>query len=161
MTNTKRLEKPQETCVRALKKNTGIKVPLEDISACHSLNTRGSNTTYTVMITNRKPGSAWDILAAGMLTGKHKITKAFFTDDNLYINFQTTKQKGELAKVVRDARKARKIIKYGMDQNARITVKGYAVSEWTEVTSEKQLSDLVASTPPAPASQNRPYNLRR
>ena len=96
-----------------------------------------------------------------MLTGKHKITKANFTKDNLYINFQTTKQKGELSKVVRDARKARKIVKYGMDQNARITVKVTAVSEWVEVTSEQQLLDLVANTPPVPASQNRPYNLRR
>ena len=161
VTNSKRLEKPQEMCVRAIKKKTGIEVPLEDIAACHSLNTRGSNTTYIVRITNRKPGSAWDILSAGMLTGKHKITKANFTKDNLYINFQTTKQKGELSKVVRDARKARKIVKYGMDQNARITVKVTAVSEWVEVTSEQQLSDLVANTPPAPASQNRPYNLRR
>ena len=40
-------------------------------------------------------------------------------------------------------------------------MKGTAVSEWTEVTSEQQLLDLVANTPPAPASQNRPYNLRR
>ena len=63
--------------------------------------------------------------------------------------------------MVRDAKKTRKIVKYGMDQNARTTVKGTAVSEWTEVTSEQQLLDLVANTPPAPASQNRPYNLRR
>ena len=155
VTNSKRLEKPQEMCVRAIFKKTGIQVPLEDISACHSLNTRGSNTTYIMRITNRKPGSAWDILAAGMLTGKHKITKANFTKDNLYINFQTTKQKGELSKVVRDARKARKIVKYGMDQNAKITVKVTAVSEWVEVTSEQQLLDLVANTPPAPAPPPR------
>ena len=56
--------------------------------------------------------------------------------------------------MVRDAKKTRKIVKYGMDhQNARTTVKGTAVSEWTEVTSEQQLLDLVANSPPAPTSR--------
>ena len=137
-------------CARAILEKTGITLPLEDIAACHSLGSKTSNTTYIVRITNRKPSSAWDCLAAGMLTGRNKVTSDNFTGANLFLNFQLTKRNGELAKVVRLARKDGRIKKYGVDQNGRITAKVSDATSWEEVTSEAQLRQMVQDAPPAP-----------
>ena len=83
---------------------SGVVVPLSDIVACHSLGNRGTDTSYLVKFGNRKPGSAWEILAAGMLTGKNNVSKEAFTDANVFLSFQLTKKKAHLAKMVRLAK---------------------------------------------------------
>jgi hypothetical protein len=50
---------------------------------------------------------------------------------------------------VREAKYAKGIIKYGTDQNGRITLKVNPDSPWSEVTSPYHLQQLIAS-PPAP-----------
>lgn len=86
-----------------------------------------------------------------ILTGKNKITKEFFKNEvNLNINFQLTKQKREVLKVVGEAKKSRRIQKYGTDQNGRMTVRVHRDSPWAEVTSREELDALVvAAGPPA------------
>ena len=116
-------------CTRLLKLNTGVDVPVHDIVACHALSKRGSTSSYIVRIVNRRPGSAWSILAAGMLTGKNSVTGSNFTQENVFISFQLTKRKSDLVAAVKEARKARVISKYGIDQNGRITVKVKAASK--------------------------------
>ena len=144
-TQAERLEDQTELCCRLILLKTGVRVPLSDITACHPLSNRGNSASYIIRISNRKPGSAWDILAAGLLTGKNKDTKTNFTDDNVYINFQLTKQRSVLAKAVRQAKLDKKLLKYGTDQNGRITVRVKTDSKWEEVSSLNELEKLISS----------------
>ena len=69
-TNSSRVETVAEMCCRLIKLKSGVTVPLSDIIACHSLGNCGTDTSYLIKFGNRKLGSAWDILASGMLNGK-------------------------------------------------------------------------------------------
>ena len=140
-------EDDTEMIVRLISAKTGVNIPLVDISTCHALNKQGANSSYILRITNRKPDSAWATLAAGLLTGKNNSTGDHFTDANVYINFQLTKRRGDLAKEVRKAKFSKDIVKYGTDQNGRITVRVNNTSVWAEVTSVPHLRHLVANPP--------------
>jgi len=149
-----RKESDQEMIQRLIKVKTGVVVPVRVMTACHAINKRGSDSSSVVSISDRAPGSAWEVLAAGLLTGKNSNTRENFTDANVYINFQITKNKSELVKAAKVAKKDRKIKKYGVDQNGRLTVKVSASSKFEEVSSLAGLEHLVAtvpSAPPAPA----------
>jgi len=147
-----RKETPVEVVTRAIFAKTGVRVPEQDLQACHTLGRPGAspNTSYIVRFSNLRPGSAWDILAAGLLTGRNKETKQNFDSSvALYLNFQLSRSKNQLAKVVRDAKRARRIAKYGIDQNGRVTVKVSVDSpSWVEVHSEEELTGLVVAAPP-------------
>ena len=80
-----------------------------------------------------------------MLTGRNSDTNTNFSQENVYINFQLTKKRSELCKEVRTARKNRKIAKFGVDQNGRITVKVNSSSKWVEVTSSSVLDTVVSN----------------
>ena len=140
-------EDDTEMVVRLVRAKTGVNIPLVDISACHALNKQGANSSYILRITNRKPDSAWATLAAGLLTGKNNSTGDHFTDANVYINFQLTKRRGDLAKEVRMAKYSKGIVKYGTDQNGKITVKVKVFSPWAEVTSISHLQHLIDNPP--------------
>ena len=145
---------------------TGVEVPEGDISECHPLGRPGAapNTVYKLVFNNRKPGSAWDILSSGLLTGKNRVTKQYFKNDvTLNINFQLTKNKRELLKLVGEARRNRKIKKYGTDQNGRITVRVHANSSWEEVRSAEELARVqrAAGPPDSVNSQPRRNHHRR
>ena len=96
--HTRRREDTVEMCLRAIRLKTGVSVPVSDIMACHILpNRRGGEPSYILRFGNRRPKSAWDTLAAGMLTGKNYETNANFNKNyNLFINFQITKSRTEL-----------------------------------------------------------------
>ena len=81
-----------EMCARLIYMKTGVTVPVTDIVACHVLSKQGSDSTYIIRFGNRRPGSAFDIVAAGMLTGRNKESKANFTNANVFLNFQLTKK---------------------------------------------------------------------
>ena len=140
-------EDDTEMIVRLIAAKTGVNIPLVDISACHALNKQGANTSYILRVTNRKPGSSWETLSAGLLTGKNASTGDHFTAANVYINFQLTKRRGDLAKEVRKAKFNKGIVKYGTDQNGRITVKVKVFSPWAEVTSISHLQHLIDNPP--------------
>ena len=89
-------ENDAELMVRLVKEKTGVELLLSDISACHALSKQGANTTYILRVTNRKPGSAWEVLSAGLLTGKNSANGEYFTDANVFINFQLTRRRGFL-----------------------------------------------------------------
>ena len=55
--------------------------------------------------------------------------------------------RGDLAKEVRKAKYSKDIVKYGTDQNGKITVKVKIFSPWVEVTSISHLQHLVANPP--------------
>ena len=141
------LEDETEMIVRLIRDKTGVNVPLCDITACHAINKQGANSSYVVRIHNRKPGSAWEVLAAGLMTGKNFKTGDYFTGANVFLNFQLTKRRGDLAKEVRKAKYSKDILKYGTDQNGRITVRVNVHSVWAEVTSVSHLRHLVTNPP--------------
>ena len=71
-----------------------------------------------------------------------------------FLNFQLTKKRAELVKVVRQAKKDKKIVKYGTDQNGRVTVRVQSSSPWVVVTSQSSLQQYISS-PPVAARQHR------
>ena len=160
LTKGERLENDTEMCLRLIKVKTGVEASVEDVQACHVLKREGANSTYIIRFANRRPGSAWEVIAAGLLTGRNSSSGKSFTDANVYLNFQLTKKKAEVSKAVREAKYKKAIIKYGTDQNGRITIKVAPESPWTVVTSCGHLSDLIAS-PPAPKPRQGAWNGQR
>ena len=148
-TSAERYEYEHEMCARLIKLKTGVAIPLKDIVACHPLSNRGSESSFLIRIANRRTDSSWSTLAAGILTGRNNVSKSNFTDDNVFLNFQLTKKKSELCKVVRKAKFEQKIKKYGVDQNGRLTIKVKASSRWEEVS--KDLDKIITSS-----QQNKP-----
>ena len=145
-TGEQRVEDEHEMIVRLIKNKTGVVIPLSDIEACHALNKRGSDSSFIIRISNRKPGSAWSTLAARMLTGMNNVTKSNFTQDNLFLNFQLTKKRGELAKVIRKARYDKKIAKYSVDQNGNFTVKVKSNNKWQGISSTEDLELAITNS---------------
>ena len=141
-----RLEYDHEMCIRMIKLKTGVDVPVHDVVAYHTLTKRGSESSYIVRIVNMRSGSAWSVLAAGMLTGRNNVTKSNFTQDNVFLNFQLTKKKNGLLSLVRKAKKDKKISKYGVDQNGKVTLKVKATSRWEEVTSSSDLDMAITNS---------------
>ncbi len=106
---------------------------------CHPLPTANrDNHSYLVRVCNRSPGSNWEILAAGMVTGKVKGN--YFTNDPIYVNFQLTKRKSELVKKVRKVKGEKKVqFKYSTDQNGRLTVKKNGETNWITIRNEEDI----------------------
>ena len=86
------------------------------MTACHVLGRREAGS-YIVRIHNRRPGSAWDDLTTGMMTGQD------MNNSNIFINFQLTKTRADLSFQVRAAKREKKLFSYSVDQNGRICVK--------------------------------------
>ena len=145
--NVSRMEDDTEMIIRLIKEKTGVEFLVGDISACHILKKQGADSSFILRVVNRRPGSAWEVLSAGLLTGRNFESGKNFTDANVYVNFQLTKRRGALSKKVREAKYDKGVNKYGTDQNGRITVKVNPDSPWVEVTSPTHLEQLIASPP--------------
>ena len=102
---------------RLVELKTGVWVPARDITACHPLGLREKNT-FILSISNRSPLSAWDMITRGMLSPDNNFSK-----DNIFINFQLTKRRGDICKEVRQAKIDKIVKKYEIDANGRIFVK--------------------------------------
>ena len=112
-----RCETDLEMIQRLVELKTGVWVPARDITACHPLGLREKNT-FILSINNRSPLSAWDMITRGMLSPDNNFSK-----DNVFINFQLTKRRGDICKEVRQAKKDNIIKSYEIDTNGRIFVK--------------------------------------
>ena len=146
--NVLRKETEVEMCVRIVHQKTGVAIPPTDISACHALNKRGPDSTYILRVTNMVPGSAWDILASCLFTGRCKKTNHVVKKEvNAFINFQVTPRRGNLLKAARLERRSNRQFKYGVDQNGRITVKVNEYCDFVAVRSEESLQELIRSPP--------------
>ena len=133
--NSVREESVTEMVVRLVKMKTGQAIPLQDISACHPIGRKESNT-FILRVTNRKPGSAWDTITTGMRRG-------FATDDNIFINYQLTDRRIALSKEVKQAKKDKLIKKYFIDSNGKIWIKALNKDTFQEVTSKDNLQKLI------------------
>ena len=141
-------ESDVEMCLRIIHQKTGVAIPPSDISACHAINNRGLDSTYIIRVTNMKPGSAWDSLASCLLTGRCKGTPYLMAKEvNAYINFQVTPRRGHLLKAARLERKNNRQLKYGVDQNGRVTVQVSPHCNFEVVKSVEALQELVRNPP--------------
>ena len=141
-------ESEVEMCVRVVLEKTGVAIPITDISACHALNNRGADSTYIIRVTNMRPGSAWESLASCLLTGRcKKENKVVRKEVNAFINFQVTPKRGSLLKAARLARQHNRQLKYGVDQNGRVTVKVNERCKFEVVKSEDSLQEMIRNPP--------------
>ena len=134
-------------CCRLIELKTGIRVPKEDISACHILKGQGENSSYIIRFHNLKPGSSWEALTAGLMTGK--VNGISFTDANVFINYQVTRERGQLLKLAREARRSKSIHKYSTDQNGNISIQSELRGKWNRITSPTDLDKCKRPQQPA------------
>ena len=95
----------------------GVRINEHEVTACHPLGKRDRNT-FILSVHNRTPMSAWETITKGMMTADNN-----FSPDNIFINFQLTKRRGELSKEVRRAKKEKLIKSYEIDSNGRIFIR--------------------------------------
>ena len=127
-----------EMILRLVHRKTNISIPRCDVAACHPIGKRDSHT-YVLCVANRTPGSAWDALTKGLATGEN------FSWDNIFINYQLTKRRGELSKEVRKAKAAKLIEKYSIDANSRIFAKKVGDNKKHEIVSIDALKTLTGT----------------
>ena len=114
-------------------------------------------TSYVLRVWDRKPGGSWDILKAGMRTGRKEDESFFELKEkvNISINYMLTAARGKLAKAARAAlaelkkenkvKKGEKMFKFNHDENGVMKVKHlYGLgSKWTVIKSEEQLKEYI------------------
>ena len=152
-------EDATDLCCRLIELKTGVPVPKEDISACHILKKRGDESSYIIRFQNLKPKSAWDLITEGLMTGK--VNGQCFTDDNVFINYQVTRARGELLKLAREARGSKQIHKYSTDQNGNISVQMMVRGPWIRISSPSDLQQLVSGRQQQSSAQGGWQNQRK
>ena len=136
--NRKVNESEVEMVLRVIREKTSIVIPEEDIIACHRVGKKETNS-FVVRFNNRKPGSAWEVLTAAMMK-----PKGLAKDKNVFLNFQLTKHRADLAKAVRQAKKDEKIAAYSIDRNGTIKIKKLAGDkEYLTVKSVNNLDSML------------------
>ena len=106
---------------------------------------------------DRKPGGNWDILKAGMRTGRKEDESFFELKEkvNISINYMLTATRGKLAKDARatltklnkenKVKKGVKIFRFNHNENGVMKVKHQCGQgpKWTIIRSEEQLQDYI------------------
>jgi hypothetical protein len=151
-----RLESDTELLCRLIQEKTGVQIPLSEVMACHKL--KGERNTYILRVTNHSPGSGWEALNAGMMTGKRQDSVDYFAKDGVFLNYQLTAERSSTLREVRMARGAGHLHKFSVNQNGRITIlaekplptqpgEQQQRAVWTEVRSKAHLRQLLPALP--------------
>ena len=145
--NTMRQESMMEMCIRMVKEKTSAEFPLEDVVACHPIGKgRGTDTTFVMRVINRNPDSSWDLLSHALKTGKNKSTGQLVNNQlNCFVSYQLTPRRGELMKACKNAKLRTKSLRYGADQQGRITVRVNERCMFEEVKSEVDLARIISN----------------
>merc|ERR1712055_1119619 len=95
---------------------------------------------------SRQEGSAWHVITEGMRTGKNYSLNENFTKDRVYINYQLTNKRAQLAMAVRKARTDKHIHKYYIDQNGVIKIRKTADKDdnYIKVNSLEHLDSMIS-----------------
>ena len=157
-TTIQRMETMVEMCVRLVKAKTTVGIPLEDIVACHPIGKgRGTDTTFVMRVINRNPDSAWDLLSHALRTGKHRVNGQQVNNQlNVFVSYQLTPRRGELMKACKEAKSKVRTLRYGADQQGRITVRVHDRCVFEEVRSTADLARIIS----APTLNERFRNYR-
>ena len=123
-------ESVADMCRRLTQETSGAHIKPGDVAACHSLPDKPG--TWLLAVGNRGPGSGWEDLAAGMLTGKFHGggPRDYFKRGGASLSFQLTQARSSLLHQVRLARKAGHLSKFSVNQNGRITLRREKVQQW-------------------------------
>ena len=157
-TTIQRMETMVEMCVRLVKAKTTVGIPLEDIVACHPIGKgRGTDTTFVMRVINRNPDSAWDLLSHALRTGKSRENGQQVNNQlNVFVSYQLTPRRGELMKACKEAKSKVRTLRYGADQQGRITVRVHDRCVFEEVRSTADLARIIS----APTLNERFRNYR-
>ena len=133
-------------------------IPLEDIVACHPIGKgRGTDTTFVMRVINRNPDSAWDLLSHALRTGKSRENGQQVNNQlNVFVSYQLTPRRGELMKACKEAKSKVRTLRYGADQQGRITVRVHDRCVFEEVRSTADLARIIS----APTLNERFRNYR-
>lgn len=151
-------ESEADMCRRLTQETSGAHIKPSDVAACHRLPDK--QHTWLLAVGNRAPGSGWEDLAAGMLTGKFHGggPRDFFKKDRgVHLSFQLTKARSAVLHQVRLARKEGLLARFSVNQNGRITVRKEKVQQvapgvprpkenWEVVRSLEDLQRLFSAT---------------
>lgn len=143
---------------RAIRRKSLVGFEPGEVEECHPLGPKPGDgqepTTWVIRIGNRKPGSHYATLCAGMKTGYNSTAQSNFSKDNLYLNHQITPRKAKFLKdVVKVAFSEKKIGKYLVDERGQIRIKkvrgskeqrGDQYNYWT-VTSKEEVERVISS----------------
>ena len=145
--NTMRQESMMEMCIRLVKEKTSVEFPLEDVVACHPIGKgKGTDTTFVMRVINRNPDSSWDLLSHALKTGKNRSTGQLVNNQlNCFVSYQLTPRRGELMKACKNAKLRTKSLRYGADQQGRITVRVNERCMFEEVKSEADLARIISN----------------
>ena len=135
----KRLENDTEMIIRLINEKSGVRIPISDVAACHPIG-KEEKHTFVIKVTNRNPGSAWEGLVAAMMKASNMERTV-----PVYLNFQLTERRADLAKSVRKAKSERRVAGYSVDQNGKIKIKKNGGARYVPVRSVEQLSDMINS----------------
>ena len=154
-----RNEWPQEMCSRLIREKTGCIIPPGDMTACHQLGfSEKKKNSWVIRVVNRSPGSGWEALSAGMVSGKRSDNGIYFNqNDGIYLNYMLEPVKSDLLWQVRMLRKKGLVSKYSVNQNGRIMFlkeksprsqpgQQQAKEPWVEVKDLKTLSRTFQTT---------------
>ena len=153
-----RNETDVEMVTKLIKKKTGVQFEEREVEACHALGRSNQKeqepTTWIIRINNLKPDSNFEILVAGMKTGRTVTSSSTtnFTDENVFLNHQITPKRSKFLKEeVKVAHRNKGIEKYLVDERGNIRVKrkkggredrGDRYKYYT-VTNKKELNHII------------------
>ena len=157
----KGVERHIDTALRMYEAKTGRKLPKSAVYKCHPIGKKkvggregfaGFPDTYMLGISQRCPGSEWDVLQHALMTGKDLNNPSddstpFFSKENVYINnLLTPKRSKLLVEVVKPARKAGKITGYCVDQLGGIRVRvGQGRGRWHTITTLEGFNNIIGA----------------
>lgn len=113
-----------EMNLRLIKETSGAQIMVPDVVNCHRV--PENDFTYIIRVANLGPGSGWETLAAGMLSGQRAPGTGgkYFADNGVYISFQLTETRAKVHNQLRLLRKEKKLIsKFSVNQNGRMTIR--------------------------------------
>ena len=145
--DTAGVESDLDYSLRLIAMKTGVRAPKEDIGACHVLPSKpNQEPSYIITFVNRKEDSAWDAITSCMMAGGCQNKRFSMNPEvNVFLNFQVTKARAELAKIVRKARFEGKFDREGINTNGQVRAK--IAGRWKVVESEAHLEELTRNLP--------------
>ena len=154
------VEEELDMVPRGVRDHTGIAFHNNEVQDFHPNGDRRNPTSYTLRIWDRRPGSSWEALKAGMRNWTKPDGNKFNSDVNIRVNFQLTKPRAQLGKLVRLTRAqlfkenilkhnqhTGVVFKYNHDDNGVLRVKSKEGRvKWDVITSMEQFTTLVKDT---------------
>lgn len=143
--NFRNLETETQMVIRVVAEKTGVWFDDREVQACHTLNRQ--RTSFILRISDLKPGSNWDTLQQGMLSGINHRDNESFVRNNVFLTHQLTKRRLDFVQeVVKVAKQEQKITSYCTDQNGvtKVSLNRGRGKKWVKVSSKEELEEVIS-----------------